>query len=324
MTVTTQVADHFSANLTDHPYWSESSWFSFHIPDRGINGAFYSHFRPNMNCMLAGVFIWDTTSPYTFEALYFDWQAMRLPPEGRYGVDYDKYDYRTPWGMQARLVEPLRRYALNYERPGFDLSLEFEAVAPAHEIGRKTEHGLTNAYSFHFEQPGRITGQFRVEGETYAVDTFSIRDGSHGPRFLEVMTPNGYTWSTASAQSGFHILAPNAEGGRDSAVVGGYILRDGEISTIVEGNRRVLERNGPRPSLVAVTATDELGRTLEAIGRQKVPSTLTLFPDRATFWQQFAWDYDGHAGAVGEDQETYALHDFRHWMRAGPARWQER
>jgi hypothetical protein len=324
MPVTTEVADHFNLSFTDHPYWSESSWFSFHIPERNINGAFYNHFRPNMNCMLAGVFIWDLSGAFPFEALYFDWQAMRVPPEGRYGIDYDKYGFDTPWGMSLRMLEPLRRYALRYERPSFTLQLEFEAIAEAHEIARKQDHGLTNAYAFHFEQAGRISGTFGIDGEEYRVDSFSIRDGSHGPRFLEVMTPNGYTWSTGNARTGWHILAPNAGGARDSLVVGGYILRDGVVSSIVEGNRRVIARNGPRPSLVEVTARDALGRTLEAVGRQKVPSSLTLFPDRATFWQQFAWDYDGIEGAVGEDQETYGLHDFRKWNRADPALWATR
>lgn len=321
MAISSEVADHFSRNVTDHPYWSESSWFSFHIPERNVNGAFYNHFRPNMNCMLAGVFIWDLTGQTNWDCLYFDWQAMRVPPEGRFGADYDKYDFATPWGMSIEMVEPLQRYALKHERPNFSLNLMFEAVAEAHEIGRKTEHGIQNAYNFHFEQPGRIKGSFAIGGDRYEVDSFSIRDGSHGPRFLEVMTPNGYTWSTGDERTGWHILAPNADGGRESIIVGGYILRDGQIASIAQGVRRVLERDGPRPSVVEVVATDELGRSLHAIGRQKVPSTFQLFPDRGTFWQQFAWDYDGLTDAIGEDQETYALHDFRAWNRAGPEKW---
>ncbi|MCB2060166.1 MAG: hypothetical protein R3E09_13315 [Novosphingobium sp.] len=320
---TTEVADHFNMNLTDHPYWAESSWFHWAIPEKSINGSFYSHVRPNMNLMMAGPYMWDPSGEYSFNCLYWDWQAMRLLPEGRYGVDYDKYDYSTPWGMSVELLEPLKRYKLGYHREGFDLDLEFEATAELHAVERKTTHGLSNAYNFHFEQPGRIVGTVVLDGVRYDVDTYTIRDGSHGPRFLEVMTPNGYTWSTADDKTGWHILGADNGDARNWDIVSGfgYLLRDGKMASIVNGVRRVLERNGPRPSLVEVTAEDELGRTLHAIGRPKVAATFTPFPDRGTFWQQFAWDYDGFEGAVGEDQETRSIQDLRRWNRAGPEVW---
>ena len=187
--VTSEVADHFLRDYPDHPYWSESSWFSWGIPERGINGAFYIHFRVNMNCVLAGAFMWDASGEHSFDCLYWDWQAMRTLPEGRYGVDYDKGNWQTPWGMKHKMLEPMRRYKLDYERENFLLDLTFDAVAEGHQIPRKSDHGLQNAYAFHFEQPGRIRGTVDLDGERYEVDCFSIRDGSHGPRFLEVTTP---------------------------------------------------------------------------------------------------------------------------------------
>ena len=61
-------------------------------------------------------------------------------------------------------------------------------------------------------------------------------------------------------------------------IVGGYILRDGAISPIVKGVRRVLERTGPRPSTIEVVAEDAMGRSLRAIGREHVPAEFMLFP----------------------------------------------
>jgi hypothetical protein len=324
MAVTSEVADHFNMNITGDPYWSESSWFSWHIPEKNINGSFYNHFRPNMNCMLAGPFMWDLSGEHAWDCLYWDWQAMRTPPQGRYGVDYDKYDFETPWSMSIRTLEPLKRYQLRYDKNDFRLDLVFEATCEPNEIGRKAEHGLKNAYNFHFEQPGRIKGVVELGGERYEVDSYSIRDGSHGPRFLEVVTPGGYTWSTADDRTGWHALAVDPRGERDCEVVGGYILRDGKMSSIVKGVRRVAARKGPRPSEVEITAEDELGRRLHATGRVRVPSTFTPFPDRGMYWQQFAWDYDGFENAVGEDQEYYGIQDFRRWNRAGPEAWRAR
>ncbi len=324
MSVKSEIADFFNPNRTDHPYWSESSWFSYHIPEDNINGSFYNHFRPNMNCMLAGTFMWDHSGENACDCLYYDWQAMRVPPEGVAGRDYEKYDFKTPWGMSIAMLEPVKRYRLGYEREGIKLDLTFEGIAEVHSIPRIDKHGFRDAYNFHFEQPGRIAGIIELKGRRYEVDSFSIRDGSHGPRFLEKVTPGGYTWSTGSRKTAWHFMAANTDNSKESRIVGGYLLRDGKMASITQGVRRVLERNGPRPSVVEVEAVDAEGRKLEAVGRVKVPSTFILFPDRGMYWQQFAWDYDGIAGAIGEDQEYYGLHDFREWNRAGPSRWTTR
>jgi len=76
-----QVLDFFNMNYTDYPYWSESSWFSWAIPERNINGLFYVHFRPNMNCVNAGTAMWDTSGQHVWQFLYYDWQCMRIPPK---------------------------------------------------------------------------------------------------------------------------------------------------------------------------------------------------------------------------------------------------
>ena len=324
MQLTTEVADHFNMAKDDDPYWSESSWFSWAVPERGINGLFYNHFRPNMNCMLAGPAMWDASTCHVWDFRYFDWQAMRPLPEGQFGVDYDKYDFTAPFSFRLKMLEPLKRYRLGYDRNGFRLDLEFEAIAPPHAIAPSTGHGMDGAFKMHFEQPGRIRGTVELDGERYDIDCFSIRDGSHGRRNLEGVTPGGYCWSTADEKSGFHALSLDKNDCRDTPIIGGYILRDGVIASITEGTRRVVERTGPRPSKVEVIATDQLGRRLHALGREVAPAEFMLFPDRGQWWTQYAWDYDGHTAAVGEDQEFYGLQSFRRWHRAGPEAWARR
>lgn len=321
MTLTADVADHLCLSGDDDPYWSDSSWFSWAIPERGINGFFYNHFRPNMNCFLGGPAMWDETGHYVWDMRYFDWQVMRLPPPGRYGVDYDKYDFQAPCSMSIRTLEPLKRYRLGYERNGFTLDLTYEAIAAPNQIGVHKEGGYQDAYRLHFEQPGRVQGTVVLDGETYQVDCFSIRDGSHGRRHLETVPAGGYTWSTADAKTGWHLMAVEVEGARESKVMGGYILRDGTMSPIVSGVRRVVERAGPRPVRIEVELQDELGRSLQAVGREKIWAEFNLFADHGQYWSQFAWDYDGFTGAVGEDQEYKGLDDWRRWHRAGPEVW---
>lgn len=327
MSLTADVADVLCMNITDDPYWSDSSWFSWGIPEKNINGFFYNHFRPNMNCMLGGPAMWDNSMPNisgqnVWNFLFFDWQLMRVLPEGRYGVDYNKYAFETPWSMSIQTLKPLEQYRLGYDRDDFKLDLIFTASAEPNVIGSVT--GSAKAYKLHFEQPGRIAGFVELQGDRYEVDCFSIRDGSHGPRFLEKVVPGGYTWSTADDRHGFHALAKDRNNSHDTEVVGGYIFRDGVIASVTEGLRRVVERDGPRPDKVEILLKDALGRELHAIGRATAPAEFMLFPDRGQWWTQFAWDYDGFSAAIGEDQEYYGIQDFRRWHRAGPAAWDKR
>ena len=324
MALTSEVIDHFNMDFDDDPYWSESSWFSWAIPERGINGFFYNHFRPNMNCLLAGPAMWDTSGMHTWQFRFFDWQLMRQLPEGKFGVDYDKYDFETPYTYAIHMLEPMRRYKLDYNREGFRLDLTFEGACDPHGVGARSDHGMSGAYKLHFEQPGRIFGEVELDGEVLKVDCFSIRDGSHGRRFLEKVTPGGYTWATADMNNAWHLIALDENDCRDTVVMGGYLYRDGQMASIKSGIRRILERDGPRPTRIEILATDELGRELHATGHATVPAEFQLFPDRAQWWQQYAWDFDGFTGAIGEDQEFYGLHDFRRWHRTDPADWNVR
>lgn len=315
--------DHFFPDTGSDPYWTESSWFSWSIPEKDICGLIWMHFRPNMNCLCGGVAMWDSSGQHVWDFPFFDFQTMRLLPEGRFGIDYDKYDFVTPWSLAVRMVEPLQTYRIAYDRAGFKLDLEFNAIAPPNVMHNPSLEQLKSAFRTHFEQPGRIHGQIELDGVRHEVDTFSIRDGGHGPRFMETSPQGGYSWSTADARTGWHVLAPNSEL-RVAKVIGGYILRDGQMSSITDGTRRVVERAGPRPDVVEVRATDELGRELHAIGRARAPAEFMLFPERGQWWTLFRWDYDGFIGATGEDQEYYGIHEFRKWHRAGPEEWEKR
>lgn len=316
--------DHFYRGRSDDPYWTDSSWFSWAIPEKDICGLIWVHFRPNMNCVCGGPAMWDLSGELVWEFPFFDFQTMRRLPEGRYGVDYDKYDFTTPWSLAIRTVEPLQTYRIAYDRAGFRLELEFNAIAPPNIMNAPSAGQLKSAFKTHFEQPGRMRGFVELDGVRHAVDTFSIRDGGHGPRHMEMSPPGGYAWSTADEKTGFHVLAPGSGEAPRSKLIGGYILRDGVMSPAVDGYRRVVERKGPRPEVVEVRARDELGRELHAVGRAQVPAKFMLFPERGQWWTLFRWDYEGASAAPGEDQEYYGIHEFRKWHRAGPAGWARR
>jgi len=311
----------------DDPYWTESSLFMIPIPERNIYALFYMHHRPGMNNCMAGPVLWDTSGKHAWDMLYFDWQTMRVPPKGRYGVDYNKYDWETPWGMSLHLLEPLKKYQLHYQRNELTLDLVFEAIADPSVYGGealKADDSMVNAAMLHFEQPGRITGVIELDGERFDVDSFCLRDGGHGSRYMERTIGGGYSWSTADEKTGWHLISIDTGNGHDADIRIGYLLRDGQMAPLVRGVRRVLERTGPRPSVLEVEAEDSLGRHLHAIGRAQAPAELMLFPERAVYWTFFKWDYDGFTDAAGDDQEFYGIQEFRRWNRAGEDAWRER
>jgi len=316
-----QQLDFFNMNLTDEPYWSETSCFFWGIPERDITGFYIMHFRPNMNCVNAGPTMWDTSGQHVWDFLYYDWQCMRVPPKGRYGIDYNKYDYETPWGMSTHLLEPVKKYQICYQQNEFTMDLVWEAIAEPNIMGGTKLKGIEQAARLHFEQPGRINGVVELNGERFNVDCFSLRDGGHGSRHLEKTPPGCYTWSIADEKTGWHMIGLNMNNSRETTGLGGYILRDGVISPLVTGVRRVLERTGPRPNVVEVKIEDELGRQLHAIGRAQAPAEVMIFPENGLWWTLFQWEYNGFTNAVGEDQEFYDIHDFRRWHRAGPKAW---
>ena len=102
--------------------------------------------------------MWDRSGQHVWEFPLFDFQTMRALPEGKFGVDYNKYDFITPWSLSVKMVEPLKIYQIAYDRAGLRLELEFNAVAPPNIMNAPTAEQLKSAFRTHFEQPGRIRG----------------------------------------------------------------------------------------------------------------------------------------------------------------------
>ena len=57
---------------TDNPFWNESAWFPFHVPERELCGFVYMNHRPNMNFSMTGVALWDPSGEQTYDCLYYD------------------------------------------------------------------------------------------------------------------------------------------------------------------------------------------------------------------------------------------------------------
>ena len=120
--------DGFHGHLASGEWWfTETSWFSFHHPERRLGGWFYTMVRHAPGTVAGGTWVWDDTAHLPWEVLYSsNLTATQLPP------DADLRHVALPTGVSIDVVVPTLGYHLGYDDPGrFVADLTFTAqVAP--------------------------------------------------------------------------------------------------------------------------------------------------------------------------------------------------
>ena len=303
--------DQFHPPTSNDPYWTETCWFTFAVPERKLSGQLYPFFRPNQGVTSGGAFFWDDSSGDLHSCRYArNFWHLPLAP------DADLSDLTLPNGIRYACLEPLRRYAVRYADPDSAdvcrVDLEFEAIAAPNLLGES-----------HLDQPGRYTGTIRLDGEDIAVDAYGFRDRSWGVRdqFGDTLhhsgaARGGYSYATASPDDAFHAITMAFQD--DVAIpIHGYLLRDGEYARLVpgKGRRDVVERRDGVPVRVRLTGEDERGRAFEAEGRCVNHLGVHLNPNLFTFNCLTEWSFDGRT-AWGEDHDNWSAQAVREFFRA--------
>ena len=189
--------------------------------------------------------------------------------------------------------------------------------------GAGFQEGWQDWGSHHYEQGGRMTGHVTVGGETITIDCLSGRDRSWGPHRQTKLSRGDFPWAFASENHGFIVhavsnLDPDTDPfiGTAEPVGTGFYLKNGEVATLVSGERRVLERgHDGRPLITTIEATDSLGRTLNAIGRPRNNLNFSNFSESFWFWALTEWEFDGVSG-FGEILDFYSQQYSRRLIRA--------
>jgi hypothetical protein len=298
-------ADRFSDARDDNPYWNESVWFSFSKPERRLHGFVQYYFRPNMGMLNGGPVMWDPSGTFQWNCLYYNWSHLQAMPPGA-----EKFDMTARNSLTVRVLEPLGRYSIGYDNEGLKIDLEWQAIGPVHELGT-ADSGQQATARFHIEQPGRIRGTIRRDREEIAIDCYSMRDTSFGPREYESLASGGYFWGIAE-DSSFHAIAMG-EGG-EQRVIGGFIWKDGTLSSLVSGTRRVTEYGAYGPRRVSFDAVDAMGRPVRASGQIDDGLVFTGYTDHTVVWSLMEWDWDG-AAHWGDNQEFCPAARFRRIAR---------
>lgn len=282
----------------DDPYWRESSWYHFSVPERKLIGFVYYFYDLRSGLPGGGPAVWDPSGEEIYDCRFYDWR-WHQPPVSQ----LDAHDFTLPNGVRQQALEPMQRYRVSYASPSFELDLTWTAFMAPHEIRYDARSIAIGAR--HFDQPGRAVGSMLLDGERIAIDCVSLRDRTWGPHRPGATRSGDYFWAIASPDSHWHAITGTGEDGVER-VLNGYLQRDGVCGELVSGERRVLARNGDAPARVRLDAVDEHGRELHAEGEVQTTLRWTGWPGRLAYWTLTRWHWDGEQG-WGENQEFFPL-----------------
>jgi hypothetical protein len=301
----TTADDDFHVPTSDDIFWTETAWFAFAVPDRRLTAFAYPLFRINQKVCSAAVHVWDDSAEVDHEVLYsHNYWHLPLPDSLAH--------MKLPSGLSYDVIEPLKTYRLQYSCDEVSFDVTFEGTYPAQLSAGSGYDGN------HIDQPGRVRGSMCLHGETIAVDCYEMRDRSWHVRpdaslkLAAEIAQGSYTYAVSGDET---FIAKTAGSDRNrTKITGGWLLRDGVLSPLIEGERIAERPTGRPPRRVRVESVDALGRPLVATG-----TTVNHFAMRATpaivgWISGTIWEISG-APLWGEDQEWSAGASPR---RAGP------
>jgi len=304
----TEIDDDFHDEVLSDRWWeTETCWFSWNVPERKMGGWLYSQARPNARICNGGAWVWDDSASLSWDLPYHvHYNGLELPERSA----RDLRDFEWPNGVVVKVLEPLKKYALGYEDPGLlEVDLIFEAImAPnPHPVGVAPFFKGT-----HFDQPGHVTGTVVLNGESIAVDCYSTRDRSWGPRPMgrpkrraggssapSAFGGVGYAFGAAGPSDAWLVYSiPGEDSDRVSC---GFLWRAGRYGHILAGERRTrFDSTKGWPTHMEIEAVDEHGRLLAVEGAALSRHWRGHGGDTL-----FRWNWDDVEG-FGEDQSYFS------------------
>jgi hypothetical protein len=302
--------DAFHPPTSDDPWWQETAWFTFIVPERRLSCYVYPWVKANQGILGGGVMVWDDRGHHPWDALHWDYQWTYPYPEPG-----DLRDIAFPTGIRMRCLEPLQRYHVTYDHPRCSIDVIFDAILPAHVLG--ADDDTSGTFSGHVDQQGHVTGTITIDGERIDVDCFAMRDRSWGPRVPAPGLHIGYDLC-AEPRSAFVVFSQPDAPGAPIVENFGYFWRDGEQVPLRSGSR-VLERDGVWPRRVVVRAEDAAGRTFEAVGEVRNRMGFQNLPSMMNLVGLVRWEYEGSDGAAtvgwGEFEDVWDVERYRQFAR---------
>jgi hypothetical protein len=297
----TTADDTFHRVDPSEPRWTETVWFSWHVPERGLFGNFYPVFRPNLGVQFGGVTVYGPSGdlPWTCPIHDTQWHLQLQ--------DLDLRDAKIDNGMHLRAVEPNRVFEFGYANDELQFELRYEALMRPMVSGGESDLFHSGG---HLDQPGHVTGWMTLRGERIEVDCLAQRDRAWGPRRDNRQPQVAYCYGTVSADEAFLAVSAIKHRGDDDTVFTGYHMQEGVWSSMVSG-RRTVERDAQGAvAKVWIEGKDALGRTLEASGETVSRLFDFPYPSMLCINSLTRWDLRGQE-CWGEDQDAWPLRRWR-------------
>lgn len=340
--------DDFHQSPDNNPFWAETTWWSFNVPEHKLGGWLHAQFNTNRGTVTWRVYVWDPSGAQPDEVRYFRMEAdvpMDDPAP-------DLRDITIPGGFSVRMLRPLRDYHIDFTDPATDFAihLEFEGV---HDPRRYTPGEPPFMEHTHLDQLGHVTGELVLAGDRIPIDCYSIRDRSWaprggpspanttpagsmsakgsdetarirhpgGPRWREIERERGrgriqYIFGHAGADVGFLAFARVADGDAAgwSPLNHGWLLKDGHFERLDKSASRMRNHRDPVTGWSAhmdVRLTDLSGRSMDAEG-----FTVSHICERSGgSTALMRWEFDGRIG-WGEDQDIWHPRHFARMLDA--------
>jgi hypothetical protein len=303
--------DNFHDPETDQWWEHETFWFWFFEPARRLGCWSYHYVRPNIGVTGGGVFVFDDTAWFHMETPYYINYTDSPMPEER-----DLRDFTFSSGQRIRMLEPLRRYRLEFrDRDTIRFDLDWTAVmAPwvrvsGHDMMVAGSAMAGERKARHFDQFGRVTGTLVLHGEEIPIDCLAMRDRSWWHRRAEPWKRNGgrseYITGAASPEHAFFGAGP-----------GGFAVLDGVRKPLVRGTKR-RERDPEHGFVrrVVIEAVDTEGRALEVEGESVSRMAIPISGVHGVCWQSLMrWSING-VDAWGDDQDAWPIHQWSAFRR---------
>jgi hypothetical protein len=291
----------------DDPWWTETFWLAWFVPERKLCGYIYPMFRVNAGVQAGGVMVFDDSGEREEQMRVFDYDWHRPIPDG-----LDMRNMSLGGGLTLKVLEPAKRFEIEYANRDMKLHLDVEGIMrPLVTLGTPPFN------KGHIDQICHVTGWMVLDGDEMSIDCLSMRDRSWGPRQDGRQPTVGYDYSASDPENAFCAVSVcSAEQAYKPSpvydVTTGFLVRDGVWSHVVSGHREAERNERGLVEVVTVSATDELGRTVEARGETVCHFVAKPYPSMLAMQGLLKWEFDGHQG-WGEQQDCWH-----------PRRWRKR
>jgi len=300
----------FHTPTSDSPYWAETNYFGFYVPEVPLHVNVYVLTRQNLGAVLSSITVTDGFSNTPHLVKYTNNQVHLPFPKG------DLDDYELGNGLAIRCTKPVMDYSIKFDdKRRVAIDVQYAGLMAPYDIhdpemdpmaakNLADDDVSSTAYAGHWDQSGRVTGKFTLDGKTYAVDCVSSMDHSWGERREDQF--KNFCWLNANFDNdvSIHCLwAINPADNRDyQAIAHGYVREGDKVYGLTKGSGKLL-RNGLLHQCMDLQVEDVRGKTHRFTGTAFTSNPWQPWPFVYATQSFLRWQMDGVVG-WGEVQDV--------------------